>query len=732
MNKKIFFILPMLFGFCYGTETYVPEGAGTFWIWIALFVLGLVGIVILFVSSFQIRKTERVYKEMFQQQLELEKNQAKLLSAMSEEIRGMVSKTLKTKEDEIKPPFCETQDNKAIREVSVELDRIEEKLLTVTNDLIEFLRLKAGKIEIIHEKFNLNNVLNEISGYICNKYQGKQVDLIFDINNNVPRLLIGDSLHLGHVINSIIEHMISRLDSGEVRLEISMYHTYEDKVELEFLFNATGDGVGMEALESLFDPYYDEQSSTYHGLGLFVSKNLADMMDGTLTAQSQSGEGTAFTLTLPLKMYDGADKRRYRLPEKELTIKKVFIVDNNYHSALAIKKTFAYFRHEVTVLSREAFLKEMPNLMPYDIILLNENLFTPRLTDYLGKVKSKKALKVISLKSLLHIDEAQLTHEIIDVHLHTPLNQERVFELIVKMYSVESETPKRVSGGKKIQVCKSMIPETKNVTRHSFSAFEKKHILIVDDNAINQKVLSSILLPEGVRVSLANNGQEAVDMIQKSQMVFDLVLMDINMPILDGYAATEMIRRDGMYETLPIVAFTALVLDSEIEKMFKSGVSAFLPKPLNIGKLYTALSMFLSMSTMEPLPKADEVSEKEQEVVEKLDVEQGIKYASNNNMLYMELLSEFLSAYRSSDMLFKKLVHEYRHEQIKMLCIDMRGLTGAIGAHDMQELVSMIFQAILYRKHNTLPDFIDRYHQEITALNNAIEKYLLLNDYSTD
>ncbi len=736
MNKRTTIISLLLITFAYSAESAASDSIEGFWVWIALFALALTGILILYISSLQTRKIEKIHKEIFDRQLEMEKNQTKLLSNMSENIYGMVNKALKKEEGK------ESRNEPAMSLVRHEpelssfdgIDNIEDRLLTVTNDLIEFLRLKSDKIEIVNETFNLNNVLNEISGYICNKYKGRQVDLIFDINNNVPRLLVGDSLHLGQVINSILEHMMERLESGELKLEITMYSTYEESIELEFQFHDTGDGITEEALESLFNPYYDEQSSTYRGLGLFVSGELVKMMKGELSAHSQLGKGTSFTLTVPLEIHDRQNKRMYRLPEKVLTGKKVFIVDDNYNAALAIKKTFAYFRHEVRVLSKEAFLKNMPNLMPYDIVVLHESLFNQRLMDYLSKLKLGKELKIIALNSLLRVDEEQFSDDLIDVYLYTPLNQERIFEMIVGMYdisveSIEDGNPEKENA---LKIYKSHIQETKDISQSSFAAFRDKHILIVEDNVINQKVLSSLLVPGGVKISLANNGQEAVDMIKEKKMKFDLVLMDINMPILDGYAATEMIRLDPKYDTLPIVAFTALVLDSEIEKMYSCGINAFLSKPLNIGKLYTALSMFLLEGKKAAEAEVVTAEKEEQVVLKGLDVKHGIAHANNSKVLYMEVLSEFMAAYGKSDILFKKLVNEHRYEQIKMLCIDMRGLTGTIGAHDMLELVNKIHHAILYKNQATLPDFIHRYHSEITALNSSIEEYLSLSGYKAE
>jgi len=733
MHKKSLILFLLLFSFSYGINGTESAATENFWIWTALFALGFVGVLILYISSLQTKKIEKIHKDMFERQKALEKNQTMLLSDMSENIYDMVTRALKK---EVKKPYLERSSlekgNSKIPLCDAEKsDNIEDRLLTVTNDLIEFLRLKSNKIEIVNETFNINNVLNEISGYICNKYKGKKVDLIFDINKNVPRLLIGDSLHIGQVINSILEYMMGKLEYGELKLEINMYTTYEDNIELIFQFHDNGDGLAPEALSSLFNPYYDEQQSIYHGLGLFVSHELVKMMKGELNAQSQVGKGTSFTLSLPLDIFDKTNKRMYPLPEKVLTAKKVFIVDNNYNSALAIKKMFAYFKHEVKILTKEEFVKIMPNLMPYDIIVLHTSLFNTRLFVYLEKLKQRKELKIIALNSLFYRDEPHIKNDLIDVYLYTPLNQERIFEMIVGMYNIDVENIEESEETEKTKLItyKSEIEETKGISQSSFSIFKGKNILIVEDNFINQKVLSSILIPVGVYVTIANNGQEAVDIIREDNS-FDLVLMDINMPILDGYAATEIIRLNPKYNSLPIVAFTALVLDSEIEKMFKSGINAFLPKPINIGKFYTALSMFLSEERKSV--KRDIAKKREEPASLKgLDVKCGIAHTNNSPVLYKEVLSEFMSAYGQSDTLFEKLVKEHRYEQIKMLCIDMRGLTGTIGAHEMLDLINKIHQMILYKKEELLANFVPAYAKEINILNNTIKEYLALSDYKS-
>ena len=699
-------------------QTDIATQIDTFWIWVALFALGLVGIAILFITSWQTQKMQHLHQSIIDKQLEMEKNQTLLLTNMSENIHDMAKQALYKSHEAL------DKKTKTYRQKEKVLANVESRLLDVTNDLLDFLRLKSKKIEIMNEEFNINNVLNELSGSICSQFSGSEVELIFDIDKNVPRRLVGDSLHLGQTLKSILEYLMDQTNLDEVRLEITMFDTYEEQVELQFQFTDTGMGLDSDTLEELFTPYYDDESGNFVGLGLFVAHELVDMMNGKLSVQSIEEKGTTFTLSLPFDVIEKSDQRKYRLPEKVLIEKKVFIVDTNYNSALAVKKMFAYFRHEVTVISQDEFMKNIPNLTPYDIVVLHESLFSIRLVEYLNKIKLEKELKVVALNSLLQSNKQTYVNEVIDAHLFKPLNQERVFEMIVNMYDIKVPVQKEEKEEvEQVQTHRKHITETKDVTQHSFKVFSGKHILIVEDNIINQKVLMSLLSHSGMSISIANNGQEAVDLVKEGEVAFDLVLMDINMPIMDGYAATQMIRLDSKFDAMPIVAFTALVLDSEIQKMFNCGINAFLAKPLNIGKLYTVLDIYLS-DTSSVASKEKEVVPKKEIIYQGINVKEGIKHANNSEALYLEVLKEFNTAYGTSDEIFTKLIREHRYEQVKMLCVDMRGLTGTIGAEDMHTLITEILNKILYKKYDMLVNYKEKYQSELKTLNHSIEQYV--------
>ena len=714
--KKIIWILSVgLISFLYADTQIDVNQIERFWIWIAMFALGITGITILFIASRQMMNIRKLHQEMFSKQLKMEDAQSSFIASMSENIHDMIEQS------------CVEAPEKVNQSLSTNEGTQDHGLLDVTSDLIEFLRLKSKKVKVVNEEFNLNNVLNEVSGSICSSFQGSNVELIFDIDNNIPRYLVGDSLNLEKVLHNLLEYTMNQFNEGEVKLEIAMFSSHEESIELQFKLTDTGAGLKSEILETLFVPYYDEKSNEYTGLGLYVAKELVSIMSGELAVQSVEGKGTAFTLSLPLSMVDQPNQRSYRLSEKVLTVKKVFIVDSNYNSALAIKKMFSYFKHEIKVVDKEEFIKNMYNLTIYDIVILDETLLNIRTVDYLSRIKKEKELKVIVLNTLLKKDEKSSLNPVADRLLAKPLTQERVYELIVDMYDINIAGISGVKKGKVVSdgmgVHRSSIVETQEITRERFNDFNGMDLLIVEDNIINQKVLINILNLSGIKIKIANNGREAVAMVRENKEKFDLVLMDINMPVMDGYAATQMIRIGNEFGTLPIVAFTALALDSEKQKIFNSGMNAFLTKPLELGKLYTVFKMFYT-DINESKYIEDNKPQKRISETDVLDIPSGIKYSNNNEAFYIEILKEFMDAYGKSNELFAKLVREHRYEQVKMLCLDMTGLTGSIGAKDMYELINQINQCMLYNKQESLVNYINAYQQELHKLGESIEYYI--------
>jgi len=601
-----------------------------------------------------------------------------------------------------------------------------------SESLLEYLRLKSKKTTIKEEKFNLNNVLNELSGSLSVDFMDSGLELIFDIDKSVPRNLIGDSLQLEKILTSLTRSLIQKDPCAEIVIQISQSVSLGANQKLQFKIIGSGVHLSREELKAFSVPYYDEELKRYIKLEFYVTKEIVSLMGGTLDIKSSASEGTRMLLSVPFKRDKEERQRKYRLPSKEMVGKKIFLVDGNYNSALAIKKMLSYFQHKVDIISAEYFQNKKVNLSSYDIAIFDEEMLTPHVISYLKNLKQRSSIKIVLLSSIFrskHIDRYGVL-SVVDAMADKPFSQERIFEMILDIERVSSRKKSLqnlknspVDGESDTQKAHRALFENKQgITPESFSVFSGSRLLVVDDNRINQKVLLHVLGESGIDIETASDGEEAVNMVLNPSKKYDMVLMDINMPVMDGYEATAMIRRNSGYREMPIVALTTLVLESEIEKMFAHGVSGYLSKPLEVGRLYAALERYLQKSdSKKPSVKTVGAIGKQ---FDGLDVAQGIRHANGNTVVYMEILKEFMAVYGQSAQMMRNLADDRNYAQMKLLCADMRNLTNTIGAHKVHTIADEMYKLFLYNNEQRTPQYIESYRREFEKLEYAIERYI--------
>lgn len=683
-------------------------------LWKALFGLAFIGILYMFLSSEQIKRLKAEHKRIKVQHKKLEEKQHEVLANMGENIHTIAQESMSHSAKVVDQIKDVAQDD------DIEKMKFNEnELLDVTGDLIRFLRLKSKKVLIQNEIFNFNHVLNEVAGTLHNTFQDNDTELIFDLGKEVPKSMLADSLHMGQVLSNLLEYVIQNAKSQEVKLEVRTENSLTGGLQLCCRIESE---IIIENQDTLFESYYDETLRRYVGLGLFVAKELTQLMKGELIVVDTKEGYHALVVNIPIE--DGhEDKRKYRLPDKGLVGKKILIVDTNSNAAAATQKLFSYFKAEVTVLTAEKFGSNMPNIARYDIVALNKRLFSLQMISACKKVKETQALKVIALDNLFSTHDVPLDN-VVDFTLKKPLTQEYVFDTLIELYAPKEKRVKKEEQEEQnaLLVYRDNFKHAENVSLQSFQTFTGKHVLIVEDNEINQKVLLSILAKSGMHLHIANNGEEAVTLMLSEKEKIDFIFMDINMPVMDGYVATQKIRHDKRFDAVPIVALTALVSDHEIDKMFAVGMNGYLPKPLHIEKLYSALEMFLTSKSTpeEKVQPSSSVTMK----LEGIDIEEGLRHMKGNEVFFQEVLREFLDAYAKSDEVFEKLVKEQRFEQVKMLLLDMKGLAGTIGAMQMHDLLTEIQQKIIYNKEEVIDTCMASFTQTLGTLKTSIERYL--------
>jgi CheY-like chemotaxis protein/signal transduction histidine kinase len=676
-----------------------------FTIWSALFGLGAVALIALFLSSEQLENFKKSVKKREETQKKINQAQDQILSNMSENIQNIAQETVSTAKKIV--------DADETKDINNDLEKVvnsETELLAITVNLIEFLRLKSKKIKIVNEKFRLSNLLNDVTGMLKENTKNLTLELIYDVKSNIPENLQGDTLNLSKVLANILLFFVENRAS-EVIVEISK----SKKDELQFIIKSDLK-IDVEDSENIFNSNYDEERNTYDSLGLFIAKELTSLMGGELVAKNDKNSFAEFVFNIPTK---------FEKEEKELGFldtKKILIVDSSDNSARVIKAMFLELKHKAKVISTEDFLSKPPKFDDFDIALIDEKLFTNNIIQAL----KQSNVKIVSLSKLFKKAVKFENTVLSDSILNKPITREQLLLSIRELYLLKPKSKKMDDKQKKnentLVIHRNSFENTPNIDISAFAAFRESSVLLVEDNLINQKVFLGILNKSGMTIHIANDGQEALDILNDTDKKVDIIFMDINMPIMDGYIATTKIRLDERFKLVPVIALSALTSVSEVDKMFACGMNGYLAKPLRKGKLFSVFSLFITDKSPDRRSKVRE--EKKIISLDGLNIERGIYQSNSNEIFYKEILSEFKDAYSKSDEIFENLINDFRYEQLRMLCVDINGLSGAIGAEDMHELTTTILQTIAYKKHELLPTFVQEYSRELHKINTSIEKYL--------
>jgi len=680
---------------------------------IALFALAFIGIAALFLSSVQLSKIKAEHKQMLKHQEAIEQRQSELLVEMGKNIQNITKETLG---DTTKLKTS----NESVQKHISKVIKSENTIIDATSDLIEFLQIKSKKIHPLNEVFKLENLLNDILGQIKANHSKLDLELIFDVDDNIPDMLNSDTLGISKILVNLVEFCIVN-SSKQIAIQVSKRSKFNAPTTLHFVIYSD---TKVEVDKSIFKTKYNEKTKKYDGMALFVSNELAELMGGGIIARNNHNDSNVeFVLNLPFNEVSANTLKEHRLDTKLTENKKVFLIDSSYESTFAIKRVLENIKCDVDTKTKDEFLTKIPDFSNYDTVIISEKLINSEVVKNLSNIKENKKPNILILSNIFG---PSIKKQILDgTKLHKPITKESIYYTLLEFNKHTVDNTNLNTNNKKLRVHRDRFVDAPDINLESFSNFSNKNLLIVEDNLINQKVLTSVLKKSNMNITIANDGQEAVNILSTNNR-FDMVLMDINMPVMDGYEATRRIRQDKSLDLVPVVALSALTATDEINKVFHVGMNGYLSKPLVKEKLYTAFDTFINKDnkvTKTTKPVKEDVIEN----LDGLNVQSGLKQASNNPIFYIEVLKEFVDAYGESDKLFDKLIYDFRYEQARMLCLDMRGLAGAVGADDMQELSSEILQKIVFKKYDILPDYVNIYKEKLEILNSSIEKYISAN-----
>jgi PAS domain S-box-containing protein len=466
-------------------------------------------------------------------------------------------------------------------------------LLGIINDILDFSKIEAGKLNVEHTDFELDKLLDNVANLVSEKTTAKGLELVFDVEPEVPRNLVGDSLRMGQVLINYANNAVKFTEKGEIDIIFRVKERSATDVLLYCAVKDTGIGLTPDQQGRLFQSFSQADASTTRkyggtGLGLSISKKLAELMGGTVGVDSVPGEGSTFWFTARLGI--GAAKARNLLPEPDLRGRRVLVVDDNDNARLVLNDLLAGMTFKVTdVASGQAAVEQVRELgetpEAVEIVFLDwqmpgmDGIETARRIKSLG-LRNEPHLVMVTAHGREEVLKQAQEVGIEDV-LIKPVNASLLFD-----------TAMRVLGAK--EVGERSAGDAPSLLLEEMAAIKGARILLVEDNDLNQMVAGEILADAGFIVEIADNGQIAVDKVIRNEGApWDVVLMDMQMPVMDGVTATLEIRKHAEFQELPIVAMTANAMQQDKDKCLEAGMVDFVTKPIQPDELWAALRRWI-------------------------------------------------------------------------------------------------------------------------------------------
>ena len=569
------------------------------------------------------------------------------------------------------------------------VDQASRSLLGIINDVLDVSKIEAGKMEIESIDFRLEDVLDNLRNVVGLKAQQKGLELLFNIDTRIPAVLVGDPLRLDQVLVNLTGNAVKFTDSGEVVVSANLIAMEEGYAVLEFSVRDTGIGLTEAQQNSLFQSFTQADTSTTRkyggsGLGLTISKYLVEKMGGRIWFESEPDVGSTFSIQAKFGLPTKPQEQQFR-PSDDLFGLRVLVVDDNAASREIFKQMLEALRFDVSLVSSgaEAISEiEMAEATdtPYQLILMDwkmpgmdgiEATHRIRANDRILRVPTIIMVTAYGAEEV--IQQADKTR--LDGLLTKPVSPSVLLDSVIQAF--DKEFP---------EMTRTATQQTQQL--EAVSKLKGARILLVEDNEINQELAFEILSSAGILVSLANNGQEALDILKHDS--FDGVLMDLQMPEMDGYTATRRIRQRKEYDNLPILAMTANAMAGDREKSLEVGMNDHIAKPINVTNMFTTLAKWIT-PTKPTGPRMGSVSihdnyDSPLPDIEGLDTEAGLHIAQGNRRLYQKLLIKFRDDQRD----FARRFHEARIsddvDAATRYAHTLKGVAGNIGATALQEV----------------------------------------------
>jgi len=572
-----------------------------------------------------------------------------------------------------------------------------QSLLGIVNDILDFSKIEAGKLDMEKTDFRLEDVLDNLSSIVSQKAQGKNLEFLIAAQQDLPPNLVGDPLRLGQILINLVNNAVKFTERGEIVVTVALAEKVLDRVNLEFSVRDSGIGMTPEQTARLFQAFSQADSSTTRkyggtGLGLSISKRLVEMMDGNIGVESNYGTGSVFHFTAWFGIGSEETKRRLLIPD--IAGIRVLVVDDNQQAREILTDSLKglTLRAQSASSGEDAIraLAAADSQDPYQLVMMDWHMPGMDGVEASRIIKRgdrlKHVPKIVMVTAFGREDIRTQAEEIgIDSYLLKPVNSSLLYDTLVDLFGVAGHEDHRSRARKD------------DTHVHDATGIR---VLLVEDNEMNQQVATELLESAGAIVTVANHGGEAVRILAEGDQTppFDVVFMDLQMPEMDGFTATKLLRRDPRLRKVPIIAMTAHALVEERQRCLDAGMNDHVSKPIDPEALYSTLMRWAKPqpkqafeSQAPPIKVADEVLLPE---IAGINLADGLKRVAGNKRLYRSLLMQFAAKQGDASVQISAALESGDLKLAERIAHTVKGVAGNIAITGVQSAAQRLEKAV--------------------------------------